>query len=69
MRVLNQKPGMSWTVERLRRTMRRLAAEDVVEASLLERARPQGSADRLVRLVAGIGLHHPIGRRSKLPSN
>src|SRR3954447_16060984 len=26
-RVLNQKPGMSWTVERLRRMMRRLAAE------------------------------------------
>jgi hypothetical protein len=53
-RVLNQKPGMSWTVERLRRTMRRLAAEGIVGADLLDRARPQGGADRLVRLVAGI---------------
>src|SRR4051812_30739759 len=53
-RVLNQKPGMTWTVERLRRTVRRLAAEGIIEASLLDRARPQGGADRLVRLVAGI---------------
>ncbi|HKM62020.1 MAG TPA: recombinase family protein [Acidisphaera sp.] len=53
-RVLNQRPGAVWTVERLRRTVRRLAAEGIVEASLLDRARPQGGADRLVRLVAGI---------------
>ena len=32
---------MTWTVERLRRTVRRLAAEGIVEASLLDRARPQ----------------------------
>jgi DNA invertase Pin-like site-specific DNA recombinase len=58
-RVLNQKPGMSWTVERLRRTVRRLAAEGLVEASLLDRARPQGGTDRLVRLVAGIRTASP----------
>ena len=58
-RVLNQKSGMTWTVERLRRTMRRLAAEGLVEARLLDRARPQGGADRLVRLVAGIRTASP----------
>ena len=53
-RVLNQQPGISWTVERLRRTVRRLAAEGIVEANLLDRARPQIGEDRLIRLVAGI---------------
>jgi hypothetical protein len=53
-RVLNQKPGIIWMDERLRRTVRRLAAEGIVEACLLDRARPQGGADRLIRLVAGI---------------
>lgn len=43
-----------WTVERLRRTVRRLANEGLVETSLLGRARSQSSDDRLVRLVAGI---------------
>jgi hypothetical protein len=58
-RVLNQQPGMTWTVERLRRTVRRLSAERVVAASLLDRARPQGGTDRLVRLVAGIRTASP----------
>src|SRR5208283_134895 len=53
-RVLNQRPGVVWTVERLRRTVRRLAAEGIVEASLLDRAKPQLGDDRLIRLVAGI---------------
>ncbi len=53
-RVLNQGAETDWTVERLRRTVRRLADEGIVEASLLDRARPQRSDDRLVRLVAGI---------------
>jgi DNA invertase Pin-like site-specific DNA recombinase len=53
-RVLNQQPGIPWTVERLRRTVRRLAAEGIVEANLLDRARPQIGEDRLIRLVAGI---------------
>jgi len=46
--------GRPWTVERLRRTVRRLADEGIIEASLLDRAKPQQSDDRLVRLVAGI---------------
>jgi hypothetical protein len=46
-RVLNQKPGISCTV-------RRLASEGMVDTTLLDRARPQGGADRLVRLLAGI---------------
>ena len=53
-RVLNQGQGATWTVERLRRTVRRLAGEGIIEASLLGRSRPQQSDDRLVRLVAGI---------------
>jgi hypothetical protein len=46
--------GKPWTVERLRRTVRRLANEGLVDSILLDRARPQHSDDRLVRLVAGI---------------
>jgi DNA invertase Pin-like site-specific DNA recombinase len=53
-RVLNRGQATTWTVERLRRTVRRLANEGIIEASLLDRARPQQSDDRLVRLVAGI---------------
>jgi DNA invertase Pin-like site-specific DNA recombinase len=55
-RVLNRagQGGQPWTVERLRRTVRRLVTEGLVEARLLERARPQTGDDRLVRLVAGI---------------
>ncbi len=53
-RVLNRGQTAAWTVERLRRTVRRLANEGIVEAGLLDRARPQRSDDRLVRLVAGI---------------
>jgi DNA invertase Pin-like site-specific DNA recombinase len=57
-RVLNrgfgQGEAVRWTVERLRRTVRRLVDEGIVEASLLGRAQPQQGDDRLVRLVAGI---------------
>jgi DNA invertase Pin-like site-specific DNA recombinase len=53
-RVLNHGPAAGWTVERLRRTVWRLAAEGIIEARLLDGARPQRSDDRLVRLVAGI---------------
>jgi DNA invertase Pin-like site-specific DNA recombinase len=53
-RVLNRGQGGQWTVERLRRTVRRLVSEGIVEPSLLDRARPQRSDDRLIRLVAGI---------------
>jgi DNA invertase Pin-like site-specific DNA recombinase len=53
-RVLNRHDGMTWTVERLRRTVRRLATEGMIEAALLDRAKPQNASDRLVGLVAGI---------------
>lgn len=53
-RVLNQDTKPTWTVERLRRTVRRLTSEGIIEAGLLGRARPQQGSDRLVRLVAGI---------------
>ncbi|WP_158930156.1 recombinase family protein [Acidisphaera sp. S103] len=52
--ILNRGQTATWTVERLRRTVRRLADEGIVEVSLLDRAQPQHSHDRLVRLVAGI---------------
>ncbi len=52
MRVLNRGIEGTWTVERLRRTVRQLASEGIIEASLLDRARPQPSDDRLIRLVA-----------------
>src|SRR6202046_1598302 len=53
-RVLNHGQAATWTVERLRRTVRRLASEGIIEVTLLDRARPQQSDDRLVRLIAGI---------------
>jgi DNA invertase Pin-like site-specific DNA recombinase len=53
-RVLNHGQARAWTVERLRRTVRRLADEGIVESSLLDRAQPRQGDDRLVRLVAGI---------------
>src|ERR1700676_335303 len=53
-RVLNRGNGAAWTVERLRRTVRRLVAEGLIEPNLLGRAIPQPVDDRLVRLVAGI---------------
>jgi hypothetical protein len=53
-RVLNRDGGAAWTVERLRRTVRRLVSERIVEANLLDRAPPRRGGDRLVRLVAGI---------------
>ena len=53
-RVLNRGQAAQWTVERLRRTVRRLVGEGIIEASLLGRARARASDDRLMRLVAGI---------------
>jgi DNA invertase Pin-like site-specific DNA recombinase len=53
-RVLNHGQPAQWTAERLRRTVRRLASEGIIEATLLDRATPQLGDDRLIRLVAGI---------------
>ena len=52
-RILNRGEAQ-WTVERLRRTVKRLVTEGIVEARLLDRAQPQPADDRLIRLVAGI---------------
>jgi hypothetical protein len=58
-RVLNRGNDATWTVERLRRTVRRLVLEGILEANLLDRARPQQGDDRLVRLIAGIAAAAP----------
>jgi hypothetical protein len=58
-RVLNRGNAATWTVERLRRTVRRLVSEGIVEANLLARARPQRGDERLIRLVAGIAAAAP----------
>jgi hypothetical protein len=58
-RILNRDRAGTWTVERLRRTVRRLATEGIVEARLLDRAQRQGGDDRLVRLVANIAAAAP----------
>ena len=43
------------------------ADEGIIETSLLDRARPQQSDDRLVRLIAGIKAAGPIAHSSRLP--
>ena len=58
-RVLNRTTDGSWTAERLRRTVRLLVTEGIVEASLIGRAPRQPGDDRLVRLVAGIAAAAP----------
>jgi hypothetical protein len=58
-RVLNRITTSTWTVERLRRTVRRLVSEGIVEAKLLDRAPRQPGDDRLIRLVAGIAAAAP----------
>ena len=58
-RVLNRAGDGTWTPERLRRTVRRLAEEGLVEAALLAPARRQPAPDRLVAVVAGIARAAP----------
>ncbi len=53
-RILNRGDAAIWTAERLRRTVRRLVAEGIIESKLLNPARRQHGDDRLIRLVAGI---------------
>ena len=53
--VLNRRGGgQSWTAQRLRRAVHRLASEGIVEAGLLGSAQRRPADDRLVALVAGI---------------
>jgi DNA invertase Pin-like site-specific DNA recombinase len=64
-RVLNRtaavapRDAASWTAERLRRTVRRLVAERIVEPELLGRAPRRPADDRLAVLVAGIAAAAP----------
>jgi hypothetical protein len=58
-RVLNRTGAMSWTSELLRRTVRRLAAEKVVEPERLDPWTRKPAADRLVVVVAGIASAAP----------
>lgn len=58
-RVINGYGTGTWTVERLRRTVRRLVNEGILEPGLLERARRHSADDRLVRLVANIAAAAP----------
>ena len=53
-RVLNRGHAATWTVERLRRTVRRLVSEGIIEATCWTARGRSRSDDRLVRLVAGI---------------
>ena len=57
-RVLNQR-GQSWTIERLRRAVRRLVAERMAEPELLARSPRRPPEDRLMTLVAGIAIADP----------
>ncbi|VFU16676.1 recombinase family protein [Methylocella tundrae] len=59
-RVLNLKrPVRPWTVERLRRAVRRLVREHLAEPRLIERARRKPAEDRLTTLVSGIAMGDP----------
>jgi hypothetical protein len=53
-KTLNLRPGPKWTVERLRRSVRRLVAEGWTDASVLDRAARKDSDERLIRVIAGI---------------
>lgn len=58
-RVLNQDGGQKWSVERLRRAVRRAVRERVADPVLLERAPRSLPEDRLMMLVAGIAMANP----------
>lgn len=57
-RVLSRE-GRTWTPDRLRRAVRRLAAEGLVSKILLDRPPRRLPEDRLMTLVAGIHLADP----------
>jgi hypothetical protein len=57
-RVLDHK-GQHWTVERLRRSVRRLVRERLATPELITRARRRPPEDRLMTLVAGIAIAGP----------
>lgn len=58
-RVLNQGAGETWTIERLRRTVRHLVDAGIVDRGVLAKSRPKDGKDRLVSLVRGIRIAAP----------
>ena len=58
-RMLNADGTRKWTAERLRRTVKRLAAEGIVERTLLDHAPRRNADDHLVVLVAAIAAANP----------
>ncbi len=58
-RVLNMETGVLWTVERLRRAVRRTVRERLADPKLLERSPRRPPEDRLMMLVAGIAMANP----------
>ncbi|GAC1557364.1 MAG: recombinase family protein [Beijerinckiaceae bacterium] len=58
-RVLNMRSGSRWSVERLRRAVRRAVREHLADPKLLERTPRRPSDDRLMMLVAGIAIANP----------
>jgi DNA invertase Pin-like site-specific DNA recombinase len=60
-KALNQTGGSKWTVDRLKRNVRRLAAEGMIDKALLGRATPprRRRTDELVILVRGFKLADP----------
>jgi DNA invertase Pin-like site-specific DNA recombinase len=57
-RVLNAR-GRDWTVERLRRAIRKLISQRMADPALLKRSPPRSSDDRLMTLIAGIAMADP----------
>ncbi len=57
-RVLNRR-GMEWTVERLRRAVRRMIDAKLAEPSLLARSPRRTPDDRLMTLIAAIAIADP----------
>jgi DNA invertase Pin-like site-specific DNA recombinase len=58
-RVLDQTDGARWTVERLRRAVRRAVRERLADPKLLERTPRRPPEDRLMMLAAGIAMANP----------
>jgi hypothetical protein len=56
--VLNRR-GQDWTVERLRRAVRRLVREQLAEKELLERSPRRAPEDHLMKKVAAITIADP----------
>jgi DNA invertase Pin-like site-specific DNA recombinase len=57
-RVLNAC-GQDWTVERLRRAVRKLVSQRMADQALLKKAPPRSADDRLMTLIAGIAMADP----------